>query len=174
MPTKMSRPISANALPRSRATALCSHVSCWDRTSIYGAARASFSVLSVVPVGFQIDPQHGTVGNRMTEQEELDQADQITPPMFSDEESMASAQSVLAGLRQQGILADLAGCDGSESVRTMEIPAFNPLTDVSADARHITKTLWIIFVLLPVVVGILFTVFAAAAIFTATSMFAAK
>jgi hypothetical protein len=112
----------------------------------------------------------------MKAQEKLNWADQITPPMFSDEENMACAQSVLAGLRQQGILADLARCEnaGSESERTMETPAFNPLTDVSADAKHITKTLWVILVLLPVVLGILFAVFAAAAVFTATSMFAAK
>jgi hypothetical protein len=111
-------------------------------------------------------------GKTMNAQEKLDGADQIIPRMFSDEENMASAQSVLAGLRQQGILADLARCAGSESERP--IPAFNPLTDVSADARHITKTLWIIFVLLPVVLGILFTVFSAAAMFAATGIFAAK
>jgi hypothetical protein len=107
----------------------------------------------------------------MTEREKSDWADQITPPMFKDEENMASAQSVLAGLRQQGILADLARCAGSESERTMETPAFNPLTDVSADARHITKALWIIFVLLPVVLSILFAALTAAAMFTATGMF---
>jgi hypothetical protein len=112
----------------------------------------------------------------MNAQAKLDWADQITPPMFSDEENLASAKSVLAGLRQQGILADLARCEnaGSESERTMEVPAFNPLTDISADAKHITKTLWIIFVLLPAVFGILFAVFAATAMFAATGIFTAK
>lgn len=39
---------------------------------------------------------------------------------------------------------------------------FDPRTGVSADAKHITKTIWTIFVLLPVVFGILFGIIAAA------------
>ena len=33
---------------------------------------------------------------------------------------------------------------------------FNPRIEVSADAKYITKHLWIIFVLLPFVVGLLY------------------
>jgi hypothetical protein len=35
---------------------------------------------------------------------------------------------------------------------------FNPRLDVSADARHIVKHLWMIFVLLPVVLGIVLAI----------------
>ena len=42
---------------------------------------------------------------------------------------------------------------------------FDPRTEISADAQHIAgrivKHLWIIFVLLPVVLGILFTILTA-------------
>jgi hypothetical protein len=35
---------------------------------------------------------------------------------------------------------------------------FDPHTDISADAKHIVKHLWIIFVLLPFVVALLWAV----------------
>jgi hypothetical protein len=106
----------------------------------------------------------------MTAEEKSSWAEDIEHPFSGGEKR--DAQSVLAGLRQQGILAELARAEKpeSESEQPMEIPAFNPLTDVSADARHITRTLWTIFVLLPVIFGILFAVLMAAAIFTATGM----
>jgi hypothetical protein len=108
--------------------------------------------------------------NNMAAEEKSIWAEDIEYP-FSGEEKL-DAQSVLAGLRRQGILAELARAENpeSESERTMVIPAFNPLTDVSADAKHITRTLWTIFVLLPVILGLLFTVLMAAAILTATGM----
>jgi hypothetical protein len=106
----------------------------------------------------------------MTAEEKSTWAEDIED-RFSGEEKR-DAQSVLAALRQQGILAELARAENpeSESERIMTIPAFNPLTDVSADAKHITRTLWIIFVLVPVIFGILFAVLMAAAILTATGM----
>lgn len=40
----------------------------------------------------------------------------------------------------------------------LESNPFNPRTDVSADARHITKHLWMIFVLLPIVFAVLYSI----------------
>jgi hypothetical protein len=107
------------------------------------------------------------IENNMTAEEKPAWAEDVDHPFCGEGRS---AHSVLAGLRQQGILAELARAEkaDSESERTMEIPAFNPLKDVSADAKHITRTLWTIFVLLPVIFGILFAVLMAAAILTAT------
>jgi hypothetical protein len=44
----------------------------------------------------------------------------------------------------------------AEAARVAALP-FNPKKDVSADARHVVKHLWIIFVLLPVVLAILYS-----------------
>jgi hypothetical protein len=109
------------------------------------------------------------MGKNMTAEEKSTWAGNIDQP-FPEEER--SAQSVLAGLRQQGILAELARAEKPESGSEWadELPAFNPLTDVSADAKHITRTLWIIFVLLPLIFGILFAALMAAGILTATGV----
>lgn len=39
-----------------------------------------------------------------------------------------------------------------------EIKPFDPRTEISADARHIVKHLWILFVLLPVILGLVVAV----------------
>jgi hypothetical protein len=45
----------------------------------------------------------------------------------------------------------------AEAARIAALP-FNAKTDVSADARHIVKHLWIIFVLLPFALAVLFMI----------------
>lgn len=42
--------------------------------------------------------------------------------------------------------------------RVAEETPFNPRAEVSADARHIVKHVWIIFVLLPFVLGLLWAI----------------
>jgi hypothetical protein len=50
---------------------------------------------------------------------------------------------------------------GSQGASTQAIP-FDPRTEISADAKHIAgrivSNLWVIFVLLPIVLGILFAI----------------
>lgn len=70
---------------------------------------------------------------------------------------------------QQALCADLLARADAEAKRRADMSReeiennpFNPRAEVSADARHIAdhivKHLWIIFVLLPVMLGILFAI----------------